>query len=128
MMHGDGKSDIAIVPEKPPNKAGGPAAEVVEERAVAKGKRLAAGHAPDTEPGARGTPAGAGAGCREGCKGSPSYASPSPKARAGCGSAARPDSVRGAPSNRRPYRDRWSLWAALANLIRGRCVSALEDI
>ena len=61
MMHGDGKSDIAVVPQKPPNNAGGPAAEAVEERAVAKGNRLAAGHAPDTEPGARDTPARAGA-------------------------------------------------------------------
>src|SRR6266705_3323457 len=40
MMHGDGKSDIAVVPEKPPNNAGGPAAEGVEGRAVAKGNSL----------------------------------------------------------------------------------------
>jgi hypothetical protein len=40
MTHGDGKSDIAIVPEKPPNNAGGPAAEGVEGRAVAKGNSL----------------------------------------------------------------------------------------
>jgi len=37
MMHGDGKSDIAIVPEKRPNKAEEPAAEAVEGRAVAEG-------------------------------------------------------------------------------------------
>jgi RNA-directed DNA polymerase len=40
MMHGDGKSDTAIVPEKPPNNAGGPAAEVGEGRAVANGNSL----------------------------------------------------------------------------------------
>jgi RNA-directed DNA polymerase len=40
MMHGDGKSDTARVPEKPPNNAGGPAAEEVEGRAVAKGNSL----------------------------------------------------------------------------------------
>src|SRR5271169_276423 len=40
MMHGDGKSDTAIVPEKPPNNAGGPAAEEVEGRAVANGNSL----------------------------------------------------------------------------------------
>lgn len=37
MMHGDGKSDTPIVPEKPPNNAAEPAAEVVEGREVAKG-------------------------------------------------------------------------------------------
>jgi RNA-directed DNA polymerase len=37
MMHGDGKSDTPIVPEKPPNNAARPAAEVVEGRGVAKG-------------------------------------------------------------------------------------------
>ncbi len=40
MMHGDGKSDTAIVPERPPNNAGGPAAEGVEGRAVANGNSL----------------------------------------------------------------------------------------
>src|SRR5271169_4466337 len=40
MMHGDGKSDTSIVPEKPPNNAGGPAAEGVEGREVAKGNSL----------------------------------------------------------------------------------------
>ena len=33
-------SDIAIVPQKQPNNAGGPAAEAAEGRAVAKGKSL----------------------------------------------------------------------------------------
>ena len=37
MMNGDGKSDSSVVPEKPPNKAGQPAAEVVEGRGLAKG-------------------------------------------------------------------------------------------
>ena len=38
MMHGDGKSDTAVVPRKLPNDAAEPAAEAVEGRAVAKGK------------------------------------------------------------------------------------------
>lgn len=37
MMNGHGKSDSPIVPGKPPNKAGGPAAEAVEGRGLAKG-------------------------------------------------------------------------------------------
>ena len=37
MMHGHEKSDSAIVATKPPNKAGKPAAEAVEQRAGAKG-------------------------------------------------------------------------------------------
>jgi hypothetical protein len=36
MMHGHEKSDSAIVATKPPNKAGQPAAEAVEQRAEAK--------------------------------------------------------------------------------------------
>jgi group II intron reverse transcriptase/maturase len=36
-MNERGKSDSPIVPAKPPNKAGGPVAEVVEERELAKG-------------------------------------------------------------------------------------------
>jgi group II intron reverse transcriptase/maturase len=39
-MHGRGKSDSPIVPGKPPNKAEGPAAEVVEGRGLAEGNRL----------------------------------------------------------------------------------------
>ena len=35
-MHEDGKSDSPVVPAKPPNKAGRPVAEVVEERGLAK--------------------------------------------------------------------------------------------
>jgi len=38
MTHGRGKSDCPIVPEKPPNKAGGSVAEAVEGRGRAKGK------------------------------------------------------------------------------------------
>ena len=37
MMNGRGKSDSSVVPEKPPNKAGEPAAEAVEGRGLAKG-------------------------------------------------------------------------------------------
>jgi len=37
MMHGRGKSDRPVVPAKPPNKAGRPVAEEVEERGLAKG-------------------------------------------------------------------------------------------
>jgi RNA-directed DNA polymerase len=40
MMDARGKSDSSIVPGKPPNKAAGPAAEVVEGRGLAKGNRL----------------------------------------------------------------------------------------
>jgi RNA-directed DNA polymerase len=39
MMDGHGKSDSPVVPGKPPNKAKGPAAEAVEGRGLAKGKR-----------------------------------------------------------------------------------------
>lgn len=39
-MHGRGKSDSSIVPGKAPNKAEGPAAEVLEGRGLAKGNRL----------------------------------------------------------------------------------------
>src|ERR1700728_72784 len=36
-MNGRGKSDSPVVPTKPPNNTGQPAAEVVEERGLAKG-------------------------------------------------------------------------------------------
>jgi group II intron reverse transcriptase/maturase len=39
-MHGRGKSDSPVVPEKPPNKAEGPAAEEVEGRGLAKGNQF----------------------------------------------------------------------------------------
>jgi phosphoglucomutase len=37
MTNGRGKSDSSVVPEKPPNKAGQPVAEVVEGRGLAEG-------------------------------------------------------------------------------------------
>ena len=37
MMHGHGKSDSSIVPERPPNEAGPEAKEAVEGRGLAKG-------------------------------------------------------------------------------------------
>ena len=40
MMYGRGKSDSAIVAEKPTNKAGRPAAELVERRAGAEGNAV----------------------------------------------------------------------------------------
>lgn len=40
MMHGHGKSDSSIVPEKPPNEAEPEAKEVVEGRELAKGNQL----------------------------------------------------------------------------------------
>jgi hypothetical protein len=40
MMHGDGKSDTAVVLRKLPNNAAEPATEAVEGRVVAKGKTL----------------------------------------------------------------------------------------
>ena len=54
MTHGREKSDSSIVPKKPPNKAGRPAA--VEGRG--QGERGPAKHAPDAEPGTRVTGAG----------------------------------------------------------------------
>ena len=36
-MHERGKSDSPVVPAKPPNKAGRPVAEAVEERGLAEG-------------------------------------------------------------------------------------------
>jgi group II intron reverse transcriptase/maturase len=40
MMHDDGKSDRAVVPEKSPNKVGQPMAEEMEGRALAKGNPI----------------------------------------------------------------------------------------
>jgi RNA-directed DNA polymerase len=47
-MHERGKSDSPVVPAKPPNKAGRPVAEVVEERGLVKGNA-----ASETRPGLR---------------------------------------------------------------------------
>src|SRR5437868_3009783 len=58
-MHGREKSDPAIVATKPANKAGRPAAEPVERRAGAEGKRAPAKHAPGAGPGKRVPGAGA---------------------------------------------------------------------
>ena len=40
MMHDRGKSDSSVVPTKPPNNAGHPAAEGVEGSGLAKGNSL----------------------------------------------------------------------------------------
>lgn len=53
MTNDAGKSDSSVVPGKPPNKAGQPAAEVVEGRGAGQGKSDREQHAPDTEPGQR---------------------------------------------------------------------------
>src|SRR5437764_10018505 len=67
MMHGHEKSDLAIVAEKPANKAeqptaeastGASAAEPVERRAGTKGKCGPAKHVPGAEPDKRVTGAG----------------------------------------------------------------------
>jgi len=52
MMHGCGKSDFAIVAEKPANKA-------EQSKGGDQGKCKPAKHAPDSEPGKRVTGAGA---------------------------------------------------------------------
>jgi len=49
-MHEGGKSDSPVVPAKPLNMAGSPAAEVVEERGLAKGNTGSVTR-PGTEPG-----------------------------------------------------------------------------
>src|SRR5215831_1657534 len=100
MMHGHEKSDSAIVATKPPNKAGQPAAEAVERRAEAKEN------------------ANRCRTCRTQCRES---VSPAPervrKAEASrqtsevgavCRKAARTVLCGGAPSNGRPYRNRFS--------------------
>ena len=50
-MHGAGKSDGRVVPEKPPNKAGQPAAEAVEGRRPTKGNTWLQSTRPGPEPG-----------------------------------------------------------------------------
>ncbi len=49
-----GESDGPIVPQKRANKAGAPAAELVEGRGPTKGNDLSVRHVPDSEPGTRG--------------------------------------------------------------------------
>ena len=58
MMYDHEKSDPAIVAVKPTNKAGQPAAELVEPRVGAKGECETAKHGPGTVPGNRVTGAG----------------------------------------------------------------------
>ena len=53
MMYDHEKSDPAIVAVKPTNKAGQPAAELVEPRAGAEGNVSLAKHGPGTVPGDR---------------------------------------------------------------------------
>ena len=53
MMYDREKSDPAIVAVKPTNKAGQPAAELVEPRAGAEGNVASAKHGPGTVPGNR---------------------------------------------------------------------------
>ena len=50
-MYDREKSDLAIVAVKPTNKAGQPAAELVEPRAGAEGNVQSAKHGPGTVPG-----------------------------------------------------------------------------
>src|SRR5712691_917039 len=100
MMHGRGKSDAAIVAEKPTNKAERSAAEPVEPRAVAKGNANQQSTQPGAAPGKRVTGAGAHTIRRE------SGAPVGPEVGAVCGKAARTDLCGGARGNSRPYRDR----------------------
>src|SRR5882724_8187629 len=53
MMYDREKSDLAIVAVKPTNKAGQPAAELVEPRAGTRGECESAKHGPGTVPGNR---------------------------------------------------------------------------
>src|SRR5712691_2691554 len=85
MMHGRGKSDAAIVAEKPANKAERSAAEPVEPRAVAKGNANQQSTQPRAAPGKRVTGAGAHTIRRE------SGAPVGPEVGAVCGKAARTD-------------------------------------
>ena len=65
MMYDHEKSDPAIVAVKPTNKAGQPAAELVEPRAGAEGNVKSAKHGPGTVPGNRVTGAEAHTAFRE---------------------------------------------------------------
>jgi hypothetical protein len=82
MMHGRGKSDFAIVAEKPANKAEQSAAEPVEPRA--KGECGPARHVPDAAPDTRVTRAGTHTASRKACLSEPEVG-------AVCGKAARTD-------------------------------------
>ncbi len=65
MMYDREKSDPAIVAVKPTNKAGQPAAELVEPRTGARGECESAKHGPGTVPGNRVTGAEAHTAFRE---------------------------------------------------------------
>ena len=95
MMHDHEKSDPAIVAVKPTNKAGQPAAELVEPRAGAEGNMKSAKHGPGTVPGNRVT-------------GAEAHTASSPLDTQG--GSRMPElgpygSVRGARGNSRPYRE-----------------------
>src|SRR6478736_5509632 len=98
MMHGHEKSDSAIVATKPPNKAGRPAAEAVERRAEAKenANRCRTCRTQCREK--RVTDAGA----RTEGRGQPSNIRGGSRMQESCTYG----SVRGAPSNGCPYRNR----------------------
>src|SRR5262249_35676451 len=125
MMHGRGKSDFAIVAVKPANKAEHPAeqsavevtaAEPVERRAETKGN------------------AGQQSTCRTQSRASVSQAlerirqtfAVVTRGKSRMRESCMYGSARGAPSNGRPYRDRWQALAASGDdvEIRGPCVSA----
>ena len=58
MMHGREKSDPVVVATKPPNKAGRTGGGGGGAKGGGQGERGPAKHAPDSEPGKRGTGAG----------------------------------------------------------------------
>ena len=96
MMHGHEKSDSAIVAMKPPNKAGRPAAEAVERRAEAK-ENANRCRTCRTQ-------------CRESVSQVPERVRKAARPAVRGGSRMRASrtygSMRGAPSNGRPYRNR----------------------
>src|SRR5246500_5981783 len=99
MMHGHEKSDSAIVATKPPNKAGRPAAEAVEQRAEAKENanrcrtcRTQGRESVSQEP--------------ERVRTAARPAVKHPRGEPLCRKAARTDLCGGSPSNGCPYRNR----------------------
>src|SRR6202040_3631301 len=98
MMHGHEKSDSAIVAMKPPNKAGRPGSGGGGAKGGGQGEREPMPHVPDTVPGKRVTDAGA----RTEGRGQPSNIRGGSRMQESCPYG----SVRGAPSNGCPYRNR----------------------
>src|SRR6202040_4271118 len=98
MMHGHEKSDSAIVAMKPPNKAGRPGSGGGGAKGGGQGEREPMPHVPDTVPGKRVTDAGA----RTEGRGQPSNIRGRSRMQESCPYG----SVRGAPSNGCPYRNR----------------------